>query len=314
MAKKFKHLIIYFFLTQLSLISIDSVFAIDSISVKYFPLQTGNRFTYYYQYYGNSGSGHYYITGNVLRDSLFNNYKYFFCTGFPNLNNAWVRTDTVTGSLYKYDTTFCSRENHERLVDSLGAFINDTVRTCYNFQSANFICQGIYPDTLFGYISLRKNFSYQDQFGGGGSSATEYFKHNIGLIYYYSSFSTATFQSVSIYSLRGCIVNGVPIGDTSTVLINSISNLIPENFLLSQNYPNPFNPITVIKFEIPSSSNVKLSVFNSLGKEIEILVNEKLQSGSYEITFDGSNYPSGIYFYKLEGDGFIETKRMVLVK
>jgi hypothetical protein len=84
--------------------------------------------------------------------------------------------------------------------------------------------------------------------------------------------------------------------------------------LLSQNYPNPFNPSTTIKFQIKDSRFVILKIYDMLGKEIETLVNKNLNAGEYLVTFDGSKFSSGIYFYKLEMDGFAETKKMVLLK
>jgi photosystem II stability/assembly factor-like uncharacterized protein len=96
--------------------------------------------------------------------------------------------------------------------------------------------------------------------------------------------------------------------------IKQISELVPKSFSLEQNYPNPFNPSTSIRYELPKSGFIKLVVFDALGREIETLVNEKQSAGTYEATFDGSNYSSGIYFYKLTTNGFNETKRMVLVK
>lgn len=95
---------------------------------------------------------------------------------------------------------------------------------------------------------------------------------------------------------------------------------IPSSFFLYQNYPNPFNPSTKIKFDIPachscgSRNPVIIKVYNILGKEIVTLVNEKQSPGSYEVTFDGSMFPSGIYFYKLQSENFIDVKRMVLIK
>ena len=91
-------------------------------------------------------------------------------------------------------------------------------------------------------------------------------------------------------------------------------NSFAENFKLSQNYPNPFNPTTKIKFDIPKSSFVKMIVYNSLGKEVSILVNEKLSAGSYEVNWDGSIYPNGVYFYTLLSGDFKETKKMLLLK
>ena len=116
--------------------------------------------------------------------------------------------------------------------------------------------------------------------------------------------------------------------------INKISELVPATYSLKQNYPNPFNPSTKIKFDIPKGVSplgsrssllnpinrvgaggmTVLKVYNILGKEISTLVNEKLQPGTYEITFNASQYPSGVYFYRLITDGYTDTKRMVLLK
>jgi len=108
------------------------------------------------------------------------------------------------------------------------------------------------------------------------------------------------------------------------IITNSktISTEIPSAYSLEQNYPNPFNPVTKIKFSVPLSSHgtlqsgiqVVLKVFNILGKEVLTLVNEKLQPGIYETTFDASILTSGIYFYRLQTSNFIETKRMTLIK
>jgi hypothetical protein len=96
--------------------------------------------------------------------------------------------------------------------------------------------------------------------------------------------------------------------------VKRISNEIPEEFFLYQNFPNPFNPTTKIKYDISKSENVKLEVYNVLGKEIKILVNSLQEAGKYEITWDALNFTSGVYFYKLTTADFTETKRMVLVK
>ncbi len=92
------------------------------------------------------------------------------------------------------------------------------------------------------------------------------------------------------------------------------STIVPDKFNLYQNFPNPFNPTTNIKFEIKSSSLVKLTIFDALGQTIETLVNEQLHPGTYQLTFDGGNYTSGVYFYRLVAEDFVETKKMLLVK
>jgi len=96
--------------------------------------------------------------------------------------------------------------------------------------------------------------------------------------------------------------------------INSINENVPEKFVLLQNYPNPFNPNTIIRYQLPVTNFVTMKVYDALGKEIKTLVNEKLQPGTHEVTFDGSNLPSGIYLYQLSAEDFIETKRMIMIK
>ena len=96
--------------------------------------------------------------------------------------------------------------------------------------------------------------------------------------------------------------------------IFSMANAIPQSYGLHQNYPNPFNPSTKIKFELPKLSNAKLVIYDVLGREVATLVNEQLKPGSYEVEWDGSNYASCIYFYQLVIEGFVETKRMILIK
>jgi len=105
----------------------------------------------------------------------------------------------------------------------------------------------------------------------------------------------------------------------SPIGIQPISTEIPKTFSLSQNYPNPFNPSTRIKFDIPPDGNaymrsVQLKIYDILGHEVNTVVNESLKPGSYEVTFDGSNLASGMYFYKISAGSFVETKKMMMVK
>jgi hypothetical protein len=89
---------------------------------------------------------------------------------------------------------------------------------------------------------------------------------------------------------------------------------VPNKYSLEQNYPNPFNPSTNIKFDIPKNAFVKLSVFDVLGREVDILVNKTMNAGSYSVDWDASSYHSGVFFYRLETEGYVETKRMILLK
>lgn len=104
-------------------------------------------------------------------------------------------------------------------------------------------------------------------------------------------------------------------GDTPlSVHPELIGNEMPNKFELMQNYPNPFNPTTNIRFAVVEAGLVKLTVYNAIGKEVEQLINEFKNPGLYEATFSAVNLTSGIYFYRLETNGLVETKRMTLLK
>jgi hypothetical protein len=96
--------------------------------------------------------------------------------------------------------------------------------------------------------------------------------------------------------------------------IKHSANDIPNTYSLSQNYPNPFNPSTTINYDLPRAGNVRLVVYDVLGKEINIIVNEVQKAGSYRVTWDGSKFASGIYFYRIESGTFTDVKKMVLIK
>ncbi len=96
--------------------------------------------------------------------------------------------------------------------------------------------------------------------------------------------------------------------------IININSEIPKEFSLSQNYPNPFNPSTVIKFQVASSSSVKITVFDVLGREVATLVNEQLQPGTYEADWNADKFASGVYYYKLSAENYSETRKMMLIK
>ena len=88
----------------------------------------------------------------------------------------------------------------------------------------------------------------------------------------------------------------------------------PEEFSLSQNYPNPFNPSTTISFAIPTQELVNVKVFDVLGRQVEVLMNEIKAPGYYEISFNAGRLPSGTYIYEIRAGNFIETKKMILLR
>ena len=152
-----------------------------------------------------------------------------------------------------------------------------------------------------------------------GSSGNIYRTMNGGVnwVYIYPG-TTNHFYGVFFTSANTGYVSGLPgmLLKTTNGLtfVNQINGTTPKSFHLKQNYPNPFNPSTNIMFDIPKSNHVKIIIYNALGIEITTIVNEKLNSGSYEVSWDGTDYPSGVYFYKLLSGDFVKTKKMVLIK
>jgi len=118
------------------------------------------------------------------------------------------------------------------------------------------------------------------------------------------------------YLIAGSNGDGVwrrPLSELTTS-VERLSNDLPTNFSLDQNYPNPFNPSTTIHCEIPVSGFVSLKVFDVLGREVVTLVNEEKSPGAYSVSWDATNFGSGMYIYRLESNGQMEARRMVLMK
>jgi len=99
-----------------------------------------------------------------------------------------------------------------------------------------------------------------------------------------------------------------------TIGISHIENLVTENYFMKQNYPNPFNPTTSIKYDLPSKGIVTVKVYDVLGNEVEILVKEFQNSGTYEVTWNAQGRPSGIYLCVIESNGRKDSMKMMIVK
>lgn len=128
--------------------------------------------------------------------------------------------------------------------------------------------------------------------------------------------SPALFHSISFLNenLGYAVGEGIIIKTSPLTGIQTVSNVISDNYLLHQNYPNPFNPVTQIKYNLPKAGFVTVKVFDILGKEVAQLVNEYNTAGTYEINWNAMQYSSGVYFYKIETKDFSQTKKMMLVK
>jgi len=283
----------------------NSASAWDTTAAKFYPLQVGNSYTYYnYEHYVDcssvlSGKIRVTITGETI---LSNGKKYFVFTSQPGGGVQYQRIDSATMNVWSYDIV----NNKEVLFDSLLASIGNS------FNSARFTVgaprarfNGSSTHNVLGRMREEKFYSISYSISFLSYSLLE----GIG----YTGFGYCIDWGSSS-DLKGCVVNGVLYGDTVTTIIQQISSEVPDKFSLSQNYPNPFNPETNIKFALLKSGEVKLTVFDALGKEISVLVNEFKTQGVYTATFDAANFPSGTYYYKLETDNFSEVKKMILLK
>ena len=138
--------------------------------------------------------------------------------------------------------------------------------------------------------------------------------------------SRLTFEArdgaVTIQPQNGSVSIGVPGGSSQAKFAGVGTQEDPGGldletaavFELSNNYPNPFNPVTTIRYELPVNSNVRLEVFDILGRRVAVLVDGMIEAGVHEVTFNASNLASGVYLYRLSTADFVQTRQMVLVK
>lgn len=203
------------------------------------------------------------------------------------------------GKIFSVDTATGIFTLIADLPGSLGflEIVNDVI------YSTGFDVHKIFRTTLSGDTMTVAGTGAAGQINGPALSST--FNRPNGIV---KSITGDTLY-ISDYNTRSLrVLTGVTLG------IINVNSIEPENFSLSQNYPNPFNPVTNIEFDVPKSSYVKLTVYDVQGKLIETIVNSELSAGTYKADWNASNFSSGVYFYKFESDGFIQTNRMILVK
>lgn len=249
-----------------------------------------------------------------------------YCGNTGILPFTMVRVDSQSANVFQNMTTGCSYTPGEVMLDSFKARLGDSIRMNCQHPSEwlAYICTDTNNVTIFGSGSQGRIYTHS---GFEGNFQRKYAK-GIGC---YSAFRIGieggTYLCHRFMTLFGCVINGVVYGDTSMLVgIEQISAKIPEDFALYQNYPNPFNPVTNIKFDLPKAGFVKLIIYDVLGREITQLLNQQLQTGSYNVDWDASDYPpgggqapSGVYFYQLTVSSeqltvYRETRKMVLIK
>jgi len=106
----------------------------------------------------------------------------------------------------------------------------------------------------------------------------------------------------------------VQFGDVATSVEIAADNSVPTGYGLEQNFPNPFNPATVVRYHLPAAGRVKLVVYDLLGHEVAVLVNENKAAGSYGVRFDGTGLSSGVYLCRMTADRYVESRKMVFLR
>jgi hypothetical protein len=183
-----------------------------------------------------------------------------------------------------------------------------------NGASWTLLTNGIPSNVGITCISAHGDYVFAGTYGGGvyfsQDNGVSWILFNDGLYNLY--IRSILFDNSYVYTGTNSYIFKRQIIPTTSP--NKVKANIPDKFSLSQNYPNPFNPSTIINYQLPIGSDVKLVVYDVMGREIKTLVNEKQNVGSYQVEFDGSNLASGVYFYKLQAESYTQVKKMNLIK
>ncbi|MFZ0390321.1 MAG: T9SS type A sorting domain-containing protein [Calditrichia bacterium] len=215
---------------------------------------------------------------------------------FPlSMGKNWMTMTSDTTDFGIPGVFYVSKTERNNLVDAYG-----TITT---------------PLGVYSALRLRTDVNYYNETHAAGtvfvdsSSNIDYIwlAENIGVVANVSSLDGETNPDFSMASYVSFLGSG-------TSAIDETEPPVASGYSLSQNFPNPFNPETSIKFSLPVSENVQITIFNIAGQKVGTLFNGRLTAGSHTVTFNGENYPSGIYFYKLETAGWSDVKRMILMK
>ena len=264
----------------------------------------------------------------------------YYSVNFNNVNSGWICGDrgtiykTTNGGINWLNKSILYHELHSiYFVNDLSGWVAGSTYTLEKTTDGGNNWFGLWgekscleenniksPPAIYTSVYfINQNtgwFTIDHAFGGEVDKTTD-----CGVNWFEDYPMTRNQRLQSVYFVNHII--GWAVGENGTILKANYNNnddsyiatnTNNNNYLLSQNYPNPFNPITNIRYEIPKNSFVNLVVYDALGRELEILVNENLTVGTYEATFNASHYPSGVYFYRLTTDNFSETKKMILMK
>ena len=298
-----------------ALFTILFVHSTQTLAQNWFPMEVGNRWDFIkttYTHGGNWSTDT--VSIEIVSETNFGQDKnYFVFSPFSIFSHKYIRLER--DSLYSYnieDSTEC-------------------LLLAFNQDIGSFYSGSCHWDSIF--YSGRTNWNYFGLSDSQQAHIASWYSYEISKKFGFvsSDYGGAIFEVW--YNVSGCIISGVSYGKL-LVSVEKFEETV-NRYTLFQNYPNPFNPGTNIKFVIPKSSFVNLKVYNVLGKEVATLVNEEKPAASYEVEFEASSLPSGVYFYRLQvyatghagspsaslpagrqgsGQSFVETKKMILLR
>jgi hypothetical protein len=228
-------------------------------------------------------------TLSVPANQVFSTTRYVF-QNWSNGSSDSVQTVNINTSISNYTANY--KTQYRLSTSSNPGALGVTFPTGNQFWDENSTVNLSVTPTQVQYNG--KTYYFQRWFGGGNNSYTG--------------------TSVSTPLNMTNPISQIAIYDTINTSISNIGTEIPEKYNLYQNYPNPFNPTTNIKFDIPSSSFASLKIYDINGREVAQLVNQNLQAGKYEYSFNAASLASGIYYFKLVSGEFSQIKKMILVK
>lgn len=263
------------------------------------------------------------FSAKVISETIINNVKFQELRIYnePAMGDysQYYYYDTLSKVLYGKMgyTNGCLDSNFTQTVIGMnwpkGYIFNHCFDTLPNFVRCIVSDTGTFSNILNYGFPLRA-VQRTDTFGApvGGSRILTYSEF-FGFLSLYQGYGCPFGGGWYSITLVGAIIDSVTYGSI-LIPVKQISSEVPENFFLKQNYPNPFNASTTIEFSLPKTTNVRLKVYDLSGKEIVLLFDDKKPPGTYKYLYYGNNLSSGVYFYCLETDYGIQTKRMILLK
>jgi Secretion system C-terminal sorting domain len=281
---------------------------------EYNPLHVGDLWQYYFNDYVG------YVSTRVVADSIINEKRYFKKISYwydllPDRSDfvSWERNDSISGNSYMLDFEDIDEDGdtlEELPLDSL-ELPDHSFYTSYKYSYKLKFGNDPYPGPknalidetfwaiIWGDTVLSRLVQYSELFH------EEYIANKFGMWKFWDELTPER-------SLTGAIINGKTYGTIVNIKENNLQ--VPSSYILEQNYPNPFNSETIIRYFLPIVAKIKIYVYDILGNEIDVLVDDIKSSGYHVIHFSGNNLSSGIYFYSLITETKVMTKSMILLK